>query len=84
MLDVPIRGEDRRRLKHVSPRQIRLSRKFEQIATEIDAILMEAQRKQKRPEFSALQEKVKNLAEAYELFDSRGDGVLKILLDPSN
>ena len=68
VFEVPLRGEDGRRLKYVSPRQIRHCQKFEQITTEIDAILLDAQRKQKRPELSALQEKVKTLAEAFELF----------------
>ena len=68
VLGVPLLGEDGSRLRYVSPRQVRLSKKFDEIGREIEALLVQAQKKQKRPEFTSLQEKVKSLDEALELF----------------
>ena len=48
ILGVPIFGEDGSRLKHVSPRQVRLSKKFGDVLTEIERILDEAQRTKRR------------------------------------
>ncbi len=68
ILDVPLVGEDGSRLKYVSPRQVRLSRKFADILAEIETILKQAQQKQRRPELTALQEKARGLDEALGLF----------------
>jgi ABC-type transport system involved in cytochrome c biogenesis permease subunit len=68
ILDVPIFGEDGSRLKYVSPRQVRASKKFREIMDEIRAMQMEAQQKQRRPEFSALKDKARALYDAAEMF----------------
>jgi ABC-type transport system involved in cytochrome c biogenesis permease subunit len=72
VLDVPLRGEDGSRLRYVSPRQIRMSKKFSALITEMEKIQDEAQQKKEKPKFSALQEKVKakvvKLSEAIGLF----------------
>ena len=68
VLGVPLLGEDGSRLRYVSPRQVRLSKKFDEIGREVEALLVQAQKTQKRPEFTYLQEKVKSLDEALELF----------------
>ena len=67
VLDVPLMGEDGRRLKYVSPNQVR-SKKFVGILAEIERIQEEAQQKKRRPGLSALQEKARNLEEALGLF----------------
>jgi ABC-type transport system involved in cytochrome c biogenesis permease subunit len=72
VLDVPLRGEDGSRLKFVSPAQVRRSQKFSEIMAEIEAVYKEAQHKNRRPVFSALQEKARNLEEARQLFSQLG------------
>ena len=68
VLGVPLRGEDGSRLKHVSPRQVRRSEKFDTLAAEVDKIVDEAEEKQQTPELSPLQESVRKLDVARELF----------------
>jgi len=68
VLGVPLLGEDGSRLTHVSPRQVRLSKKFVAILTEIEKLQEEAQQKKRRPELSAVQDKARNLDEALGLF----------------
>jgi len=60
ILDVPLRGEDGSLLRYVSPKQVRLSKKFVVIRDEIERIVDEAQQKKQKPKFSELQEKVKD------------------------
>ncbi len=68
VLGVPLLGEDGSRLRHVSPRQVRLSRKFADTLAEIETILRQSQQKKRRPVLSPLQEKARNLDEALGLF----------------
>ncbi|MGO9113371.1 MAG: cytochrome c biogenesis protein CcsA [Thermoguttaceae bacterium] len=68
VLGVPLLGEDGSRLKHVSPRQIRLSKKLVAVLTETEKVLEEAQQKKRRPELSSVQETARNLDEALGLF----------------
>ena len=68
VLDVPLRGEDGSRLRYVSPRQVRLSKKFETSVAEVEKLLDEAREKQRAADLSPLQESVWKLAEARELF----------------
>ena len=66
VLDVPLLGEDGSRLKHVSPRQLRLSqKKFDKILAESEVVRKQAQRQDREPPFSALQKHVRNLARAH-------------------
>jgi ABC-type transport system involved in cytochrome c biogenesis permease subunit len=68
VLEVPILGEDNSRLKFVSPRQVRLSKKFAQIVGEVEELMRKAQRTQKKPEFSPIQEKARTVMEELSYF----------------
>ncbi len=68
VLGVPLLGEDGSRLRHVSPRQVRLSKKFVAVLTEIEKMQEEAQQKKRKPELSAVQENARSLDEALGLF----------------
>ena len=68
VLDVPLQGEDGSRLRHVSPRQVRLSKKFADVLAEIETVLKQSQQKKQRPKLSALQVKARSLDEALGLF----------------
>ncbi len=68
-LGVPLEGEDGSRLTRVSPRQIRESKKFPELVEAVQSLEQEAQQKKMPPEFTALQQSAKDLAEAFILLE---------------
>ena len=69
VLGVPLLGEDGSRLKHVSPRQVRLSKKFAKILAEIETILeAKPSRRSEDRNSRPCKKRPRNLDEALELF----------------
>jgi hypothetical protein len=68
VLDLPLVDADGNPLTHVSPKQIRLARKFARINQDIEVKLEQAQKTKKKPEFTAIEEKVRSLDEDRQLF----------------
>jgi ABC-type transport system involved in cytochrome c biogenesis permease subunit len=89
-LGVPLEGEDGSRLTRVTPRQVHDSKKFPDLVNEVQALEQEAQQKKLAPQFTALQQSAKDLAEAYILFEqlrfdpARDDGRRWIAGDVTN
>ena len=76
VLQVPLFGEDGGRLKYVSPRQVETSTKFAEQWVAVIGKLRQAQQRNRKPELTALDQKVKELNDALTTFE-------RLTYDPS-